>query len=146
MSKPTTDRRLYPLIKLGMHIEYLRSICSVSIIPAQTLVQHRALVDNLPAQRFDVQRIVEATKALLVLLDEAQLQQTRQVAEGFVPMLREMEQYLQNTPGPAATLLNDPFAERLVHQAQLVSAALKSEASKVLVTTCLEGEEGNPSA
>ncbi len=90
MTQPTP----YQYAKLGSNLEFLRGICTVSLMQTTSLAAFPNLMANLPAQRYSVLRVVEGLKAVLIQLQEMELQQSLQAAEPFRPMLKEMEDYL----------------------------------------------------
>ena len=57
---------LFQLAKLGAHVEYLRGIASVSIIPATSLVEFPQVMANQPETRYGVAKVVETIRALLL--------------------------------------------------------------------------------
>ena len=118
---------LYQYVKLGMHVEYLRGIASVSIIPATSLVAFPNVMSNQPESRYSVAKVVEASRALLLQLESLGLKETLAAAAPLVPMVEEMEQALKAAPNRNAVTLRDHFAERLVEIAKVVGLALKQE-------------------
>jgi hypothetical protein len=122
-------KTLYQYIKLGMNIEYLRGVCSVSIMPANTVAQYPRLVENLPPNRYPVRRVVETMRAVMIQLEELGLEQTRTEAEQLRPLLSQMESYLAETAEPEASFMNDRFADKLVFFVNQLLLALKREAS-----------------
>lgn len=120
---------LYQYIKLGMNMEYLRGVSSVSVMPADDLVKFPRLVENLPPNRYSVIRVVEVLKAVFVQLEDLGLQDTRAECEQLRPLLEQMETYLTENPNPAASFMNDGFADKLVFFTNELMLALKKEAS-----------------
>jgi hypothetical protein len=123
MNQPTP----YQYVKLGSNLEFLRGICTISIMQTTSLAAFPNLLENLPPQRYAVLRVVEAIRALLVQLEEMNLRQSLQVAEAFRPMLAEMENYLARVKTPQTAYLTDPFAQRLVGVTKHVALAVRSE-------------------
>lgn len=120
----------YQYVKLGMNLEYLRGIASISIIPATSLVAFPRVMDNQPETRFRVQMVVNTLKAILAQLEDLELTESRTAAAVWEPMLKEMEEALASTPQPQTITLRDHFAEQLVAHANNVSLAVKEETSK----------------
>jgi hypothetical protein len=119
---------LYQYIKLGMHLEFLRGIASVSIIPGTSLVAWPSLMDNQPATRNCVMKVVEAIKAVQLQLGAMGLTQTLDQAHAsWDPMLAQMQAALDGSPQPAAVILRDDFANQLIDQTKIVVQALKEE-------------------
>ena len=123
MAAPTA----YQYAKLGSNLEFLRGISSVSLMQTTSLVAFPNLLENLPAQRYAVQHVVEVVKSLLILLEEMQFEKSLEIAEHFRPMLAQMEEYLATNPNPNATFLQDHFADRLIAISKQVAMVLKPE-------------------
>jgi len=121
----------YQYAKLGSNLEFLRGICSVSLMQTTSLAGFPNLMANLPAQRYSVVRVVEGLKAVLIQLQEMELQQSLQAAEAFRPMLKEMEDYLARAKSPEQAHLNDQFAERLVALLKHIGSLVRKELSTV---------------
>jgi hypothetical protein len=124
---PATN--LFQIAKLGAHVEYLRGIASVSIIPATSLVEFPQVMANQPETRFAVAKVVETIRAMLLQLEELQLPEAQAAAAPLGPMVQEMEQALAAAPNRNAVTLRDHFAERIVGHARLIGLALKQELS-----------------
>lgn len=130
MSQPT----IYQYIKLGMHLEYLRGIASVSIIPATSLVAWPSLMSNQPGERYSVMKVVEAIKAAKIQLSALGLTETlQQAAERWDPLLAQMEGALAQAQQPAGVILRDEFAQVLIDQTRIVSQALKEETASAQI-------------
>ena len=125
MAEPTT----YQYAKLGSNLEFLRGICSVSLMQTTSLVAFPNLLGNLPGQRYSVQRVVEVLKSLLIQLEEMDLKASLEIAEHYRPMLKDMEEYLAKNPNPETAFLLDHFADRLVEIAKHITIALKQDLS-----------------
>lgn len=123
MAQPTA----YQYVKLGMNLEYLRGINSVSILLGTSLVAFPHLMENLPAQRYGVLKVVELLRSVLIQLEELGLKQSLDAAAGFRSMLAEMEAFLAQTPQPAGAILQDHFANKLAGLAKQVALAVKQE-------------------
>jgi len=123
MAQPTA----WQYVKLGSNLELLRGVSSVSLMQTTSLVAFPNLMENLPARRYSVVRVVEALKSLLILLEEMKLEQSLAQAQHLRPMLKEMEDYLAQTAAPDSAYLHDHFAERLVELSKYVALALKQE-------------------
>jgi hypothetical protein len=123
MAEPTA----YQYAKLGSNLEYVRGISSVSLMQTTSLVAFPNLLENLPAQRFNVQHVVEAVKSTLILLEEMKLEKSLEVAANFRPMLQQMEEYLASNPNPQTAFLQDHFANTLVAIAKQVAMVMKPE-------------------
>jgi hypothetical protein len=121
----------YQYMKLGMHLELLRGIASVSIIPGTSLVEWPSLMDNQPATRYSVMKVVEAIKAVQIQLEVMGLSQTlKQSRTSWDPMLSQMEAALDQSPQAADVILRDDFANQLIDQTKIVIQALKEEATQ----------------
>jgi hypothetical protein len=124
-----TQLTAYQYAKLGSNLEFLRGISTASIMQTTSLAGFPNLMANLPAQRFSVVRVVEGIRAVLIQLQEMGLQQALQAAEGFRPMLKEMEDYLGRAKSPEHAHLNDRFAEQLVALSKQVASLVRKELS-----------------
>jgi len=134
MTQPTA----YQYVKLGSHLEFLRGICTVSLMQTTSLAALPNLMENLPPQRYSVLRVVEALKSLMFLLEEMKLSQSLKAASAFRPMLNEMEAFLKGQKAPGSAFLNDPFAERLVVLSKHIASALRQE-----LATSASGQSGS---
>ena len=122
---------IYQYVKLGMHLEYLRGLASVSIIPGTSLVEWPSLMNNQPGTRFSVMKVVEAIKAIKIQLSALGLVDTLEhVTTRLDPMLAQMEAALDGSPQPADVILRDEFANVLIDQANVVVQALKEESAQ----------------
>jgi hypothetical protein len=119
----------YQYSKLGSSLEYLRGVCSASLMQTTSLVAFPSLMENLPFHRYTVIHVIEAMQSLLVLLDEMKLERALQAAEPLRPMLREMADYLSKTPSPETAFLQDEFANQIVELAKQVGVAVRQELS-----------------
>ena len=119
----------FQLAKLGAHVEYLKGIASVSIIPATSLVEFPQVMENQPETRFRVAKVVETIRALLLQLEALKLPEAQAAAAPLCPMVQEMEQALGASPNKDGVTLRDHFAERIVGHARLIGLALKQELS-----------------
>lgn len=119
----------FQLTKLGAHVEYLRGIASVSIIPATSLVEFPQVMSNQPETRYCVAKVVETIRALLTQLEALELPEALAAATPLRPMVEEMEQALVAAPNRNGVTLRDHFAERIVGHARLIGLALKQELS-----------------
>jgi hypothetical protein len=117
----------YQYVKLGANLEFLRGVCTVSIMQTTSLAAFPNLMDNLPTRRFSVVRVLEAVTAVLIQLEEMKLEQSLRIAEAFRPMVKDMEDYLRHAQKPQLARLNDPFAEQLVALAKQVALAVRNE-------------------
>ncbi len=120
----------YQFVKLGMNLEYLRGIASVSIMQATSLAEFPAILDNQPESRFRVANVVNIIRALLIQLETLGLTESRAAAAPLEPLLKEMETALAGSPYPQTVTLRDHFAEKLIAHAKNVSLAVKEEASR----------------
>jgi hypothetical protein len=123
MAEPTS----YQYAKLGTNMEFLRGITSVSLMQTSSLIEFPNLLENLPAQRYSVQHVVEVIKALLVQLAEMKLEKSLEIAQNYRPMLEQMEEYLEKSPNPAGAFLQDHFADALVAITKQLAMVLKPE-------------------
>ena len=120
----------YQFVKLGMNLEYLRGIASVSMMQATSLAAFPQIMDNLADSRYRVYNVVNVLRALLVQLEELGLKDSRAAAAPLEPMLKEMEQALGGSPQPQSVTLRDHFANNLVAHARNIALAVKEETSK----------------
>jgi hypothetical protein len=123
MTQPTP----YQYVKLGSNLEFLRGICTASIMQTTSLAAFPELMENLPGQRYSVLQVVGVLRSLLVQLEEMKLGQALQAAGPFRPMIQEMEGYLEGATQPDLAYLNDAFAERIVTVSKQVAAAVRSD-------------------
>jgi len=124
------SQTLYQFAKLGMHMEYLRGIASVSIIPGTSLVAWPSLMDNQPATRYAVKNVVETIRAVKIQLESLGLTATlEQARASWDSMLANMESALAQAPQPQSVILRDEFANALIDQVKIVAQALKEETS-----------------
>jgi len=123
MHQPTA----YQYVKLGMNLEYVRSINSVSILLGTSLVAFPHLMENLPGNRCSVEKVIEVLRSLLIQLEEMGLTRTLAEAAAFRPMLARMEAYASQMRDPAGAILQDHFADKLVDVAKRVTFVLKQE-------------------
>ena len=123
----TTSNTRYQYVKLGMSLEFLRGVCSTAVLPAKTIGQFPHLAQNLPANRYDTQRVMEAIKAIHLLLEALQLPRSSAAAESLRPMLESMEQFQQENPEAPSTLMNDNFAEQLIVAVNGLARTIKEE-------------------
>ena len=129
------SKTLYQYIKLGMNMEYLRGVSSVSIMPDQGLKAFPRLVENLPPNRYAVPSVIEVLKALFLQLEELELEKTLAEAAQLRPLLEQMESYLSEDAKSPAAFMNDMFADKLVFFVKELLIALKKEASGKLMET-----------
>jgi hypothetical protein len=123
MTQPTA----YQYLKLGSNLEFLRGICSVSIMQTTSLAGLPNLMGNLPPYRYSAMRVAEVLRSLLIQLQEMGLAESLQVAEAFRPMLGQIEEYLAQVKSPQEAHLTDPFAERLVTISRLLVSTVRKE-------------------
>lgn len=121
----------YKFVRLGMNIEYLRGVASVSMIPDKGLARYPRLIENLPSNRYRVMSVVETLRSLFIQLEELSLEQTLAEAQQLLPLLQQMETYLAENPDPTTAFMNDSFADRLVFYVQELHLCLKAEASSM---------------
>ena len=117
----------YQYVTLGSKLEFLRGISSKSLTQATSLVAFPNLLENLPAQRYTVRRVVGVVRSLLGQLEEMKLDKSLRVAEGFRPMLEQMQKFLEKTAIPETALFQDQFAENLAVISKQVAIALEAE-------------------
>lgn len=124
---------LYRYIKLGMNIEFLRGISSVSVMPNDELVAFPRLVGNLAPNRYAVINVVETLRSVFIQLDELDLTKTRDEARQLEPLLQQMEEYLAQNEDPTKAFMNDGFADKLVFFINELHLCLKTEAAAKMV-------------
>lgn len=124
------ETTLYQYVRLGMTVEYLRGIATISIMQAGSLAEFPALLANMPNQRYNVLNVVSAIKALFAQLEQLGLTESLAAAEPLKPMTAEMEQALAQTRVQAELTLRDHFAQKLVMHAQTIALAIKEETAK----------------
>ncbi|HTN76232.1 MAG TPA: hypothetical protein VL096_13335 [Pirellulaceae bacterium] len=125
MSQPS----LYEFIKLGMNLQHLRSIATVSIIPTTSLVAFPELDANQPGTRCSVRKTVELLKTVRVQLNAFGLTETVAAFAPLDPMQAEMEAALAKAAPGDDLILRDPFANRLVGHIKNLLVILKEETS-----------------
>jgi hypothetical protein len=127
--RPMEPQTLYRYIKLGMTMEYLSGISSVSIMPHQSLAAFPRLVENLAPNRYSVERVLEALRALRIQLEELGLERAATEADQFQPLVEQLETYLRQHAASSASFMNDSFADKLLFFARQLQLTLKKEAS-----------------
>ncbi len=115
-------------LKLGLNLEYLRGIASVSDLAGRNLDPFPFLRENQPSQRYAAVRVVTVLRSLFASLESLNLKKSLEVAEGFRPMLAEVETYLGKASNPDVVTLLDHFADKLIRIADDVAASVKEEA------------------
>jgi hypothetical protein len=125
---------LYRFVKLGMNIEYLRGVSSVSTMPDKRLAAFPRLVDNLPPNRYRVINVVEVLRSLFIQLEELSLERTLAEAQQLVPLLQQMEEYLAENTDPTQAFMTDSFADRLVFYVNQLHLCLKTETAAKLAS------------
>jgi len=120
----------YQFVKLGMHLEYLRGIGSISVMQSGSLAEFPHLLENMPGSRYSVLNVVQTIRAVLAQFEVLELKQSQEAAAPWLPMLGEMEQALGQSRVQAEVTLRDHFAEKLVVIARTVSLAVKEETSR----------------
>lgn len=127
------EHSMYQILKLGMNLQHLRSIASVSIIPATSLVAFPNLEENQPASRCSVRKTVELIRAVRIQLEELGLASTLAAMEPLEPMQKEMEEALSQAPEGGDLILRDHFANTIVDHIKNVLLVLKEEAGAKLI-------------
>ena len=122
-------RPLYRYVKLGMNIEFLRGISSVSIMPDNQLLAHPRLIANLGPNRYAVIHVVETLRAVFIQLQELQLTKTLAEAQQLLPLLKQMEDYLAQNQDPNKAFMTDAFADKLIFYVNELHRCLKAEAA-----------------
>jgi hypothetical protein len=118
---------VHQYVKLGSNLEFLRGICSVSMMQTTSLAPLPNLMANLPPDRYSAMHVAEVLRSLLIQLAEMGLGESLRDAEPFRPMLTQIEDYLSQVKSPQEAHLNDPFAERLVAIAKRLASAVRKE-------------------
>lgn len=127
------QRSVYEFIKLGMNLQALRSIASVSIIPATSLVAFPNLEENQPALRCSVKKTVDLLKIVRVQLTEMGFRAALDAMAPLAPMQAEMEVALAQAPQGQDLILNDHFADKLITHVKNLAVLLKEEGSAIVV-------------
>ena len=119
-------------LKIGLHLEYLRGINSVSAVTRNDVSQLPYLLENQTSLRYGAQKVVAVLKSLLDLLEKRNWPKALEAAKEFRPMLAEIEAFLKKSAEPASVTLLDHFANNLVRIAEnvLVEARKEYEALK----------------
>jgi hypothetical protein len=128
------EHSLYQILKLGMNLQHLRSIASVSIIPATSLVAFPNLEENQPAMRCSVRKTVELIRAVGIQLEELGLTKTLAALEPLEPMQKEMQEALSQAPAGGDLILRDHFANTIVEHVKNALLVLKEEAGATMLT------------
>ena len=126
------QKTLYQYIKLGMNLEYLNGISTVSILLGTSMVAFPNLTGNLPGLRYSVKNVIETLRSLLAQRGDLGLERSLAAAAPVQPMLQEMEKFMSQVPPqqqPQITL-QDGFADRLVAIARQLSLVVRQEASE----------------
>jgi hypothetical protein len=119
----------YEFIKLGMNVQQLRSLSSVSIFLGTSLVEFTHLEENQPDKRCSVRKTVELLRAVLAQLDDFGFTRTLAAMQPLEPMRKEMEEALSRVPQQESLTLRDHFADKIVEHMKNVMIVLKEEAS-----------------
>jgi hypothetical protein len=114
-------------LKLGIHLEYLRGINSISAATQNDVRSFPYLLENQTALRYGAQKVVAVIQSLLALLEHMKLTKSLEAANDFRPMVAEVEEFLKTAPDPAAVTLLDHFANSLVRIAENVVTEVRQE-------------------
>jgi len=114
-------------LKIGLHLEYLRGINSVSAATRNDVGQFPYLLENQTALRYGAQKVVAVLKSLLDLLEKMKWQKALEAAKEFRPMLAEVETFLKKSAEPETVTLLDHFSNNLVRIAENVLAEVRKE-------------------
>lgn len=125
------EKTLYQYIKLGMNLEYLNGIGTISVLLGTSMVAFPHLSKNLPGERYAVKTVVEVLRALMVQLETLGLKQSLAAAEPAREMMQSMERHLRQVPQEKILdiKLQDAFADRLVSIARDISLVVRQETS-----------------
>ena len=114
-------------LKLGIHLEYLRGITSITTEARANLRDVPALFENQTGRRYSAIKVVAVLKSLLALLEELDLKKSLVAVAEFRVMLAEIETYLGKHPNAPIVTLQDPFANTLVDVAERVLVAVRED-------------------
>lgn len=131
------EKTHYQYIKLGMNLEYLNGIGTISVLLGTSMVAFPHLSKNLPGERYAVKNVIEVLRALVVQLESLGLKQSLAALEPAREMMQSMERHLSRVP-PEKILdikLQDAFADRLVSIAKDVSLVVRQETSGLAAAT-----------
>jgi len=117
-------------LKIGLHLEYLRGINSVSAVTRNDVSQLPYLLENQTSLRYGAQKVVAVLKSLLDLLEKRNWPKALEAAKEFRPMLAEIEAFLKKSAEPASVTLLDHFANNLVRIAENVLVEARKEIDK----------------
>ena len=131
-----SEKTLYQYVKLGMNVEFLNGIGTISILLGTSMVAFPNLTMNLPAARYPVRKVIEVIKSIFLQLEELDLQQSLKSAEPLRPMLDEMENFMASVPEQSqmGITLQDPFADQIVALAKNLAFAIRAETSAKLAS------------
>lgn len=115
------------ILKLGLHLEYLRGIVSSYGGRPAGIDHFPYLRENEPAVRFAANKVAAVLRSLFAELKELKFTRTLETAEEFRPMLGEVESFLARSSDPHTIYLQDHFADSLVRIAEKVLATLREE-------------------
>jgi hypothetical protein len=114
-------------LKLGLHLEYLRGINSISAA-TQADVRHLPfLLENQTALRYGAKKVVAVLRSLLEQLERLKWPKSLEAAAEFRPMLAEVDAFLKTSLDPETVTLLDHFANSLVRIAENVLAEVRKE-------------------
>ncbi len=117
-------------LKLGINIEYLRGITSITSEARSPLLDVPYIFENQTGRRYSAIKVVAVLKSLLAILEELDLKKALDAAAEFRIMLAEVETYLGKHPNPPIVTLQDPFANTLVEVAERVLIAVREDTVK----------------
>ncbi len=126
------QRSLYEIVKLGMNLQALRDIASVSIIPGTSLVAFPNLEENQPVARCSVRKTVDLLKVVRLQITDMGFRATLDAMAPLSPMQAEMEAALAQSQGQDL-ILNDHFADKLIGHVKNLIVLLKEEGSAKMV-------------
>ena len=116
-------------IRLGMLIEYLRGISSVSVTATTLLDDLPELNANFAGNRYRVMDVAEEVKELIDILEKYECEDTLAVVGDLGEKLKQMEEYLSSSPSADEAFLLNPFANDLIAIANEVGDKIMEEAA-----------------
>ena len=122
---PTADA-----IRLGMLIEYLRGISSVSISTTAVLDDLPELNANFAGNRYRVLDVAAVVREVIETLEKFELEETLAVIGDLGEKLQEMEGFLNETSDPEGAFLLNPFANDIVAFANAIGDAVITEVAE----------------
>ena len=116
-------------IRLGMLIEYLRGISSVSVTATTILDDLPELNANFAGNRYRVVDVAEVVEEVIDTLEKFECEETLAVLGDLGEKLGEMKEYLASTESADDAFLLNPFANDIISIANQIGDTILEEAA-----------------